>query len=156
VSTLIAGDRRYAVVVDALWTCPRCGRRFAGRNMWHSCVLMTVEEHLAQVPAPIGKLYRGFEDLIRVCGPVEVVPVKTYIAFIVRVRFAFAIPQQRALRIRLECPRAFDSPRIVKLERYSDIVGNYLRIARLEELDQEVAAWVAESYAHGARAKRTF
>jgi hypothetical protein len=65
------------------------------------------------------------------------------------VRFAFAIPQQRALRLRLECPRVFESPRIVKVERYDGIVGNYLRITRPDELDDELRAWVAESYAHG-------
>ena len=49
--------------------------------------------------------------MVRACGPVEVVPVTSYISFMVRIRFAFAIPQQRALRLRLEGPRAFDSPR---------------------------------------------
>jgi hypothetical protein len=44
------------------------------------------------------------------------------------------------------------SPRIVKVERYGDIVGNLVRIVRMEELDEELAAWVAESYAHGAAA----
>ena len=133
-----------------LWTCPRCGRRFTGRNMWHSCVSVTVQDHLARVPDWVGDLYRGFERMVKACGPVEVVPVKTYISFMVRVRFAFAIPQQRALRLRIECPRVFDSPRIVKIERYDGVVGNYLRIVERDELDDELAAWVAESYAHGA------
>ena len=88
--------------------------------------------------------------MVRACGPVEIVPVKTYIAFMVRVRFAFAIVQQRALRIRLEMPREIHSPRIVKVERYGAIVGNYLRIVAPEDLDDELAGWVAESYAHGA------
>lgn len=88
--------------------------------------------------------------MVRACGPVEVVPVTSYISFMVRIRFAFAIPQQRALRLRLEGPRAIDSPRIVKVERYGRIAGSYLRVVAPEELDDELAAWVAESYAHGA------
>jgi uncharacterized protein DUF5655 len=118
--------------------------------MWHSCVDVTVEDHLARVPERIGELYRGFERLVKACGPVDVVPVKTYISFMVRIRFAFAMPQRRALRLRLECPRVFESPRIVRVERYGDIIGNYLRIERAEELDDELAAWVAESYEHGS------
>jgi hypothetical protein len=113
-------------------------------------VQVTVEEHLARIPEPIGELYRGFERLVRACGPVEIVPVKTYISFMVRVRFAFAIPQQRALRVRLECPRAFDSPRIVRVEHYGVVIGSYLRLVGPDELDDELASWVAESYAHGA------
>lgn len=88
--------------------------------------------------------------MVQACGPVEIVPVKTYIAFMVRVRFAFAIVQQRALRIRLEMPREIVSPRIVKVERYGTIVGNYLRIVEPDDLDEELAAWIGESYAHGA------
>jgi Domain of unknown function (DUF5655) len=118
--------------------------------MWHSCVQVTVEDHLARVPERIGLLYYGFEAMVRACGPVEVVPVKTYISLTVRVRFAFAFPQQSALRLRLECPRMFDSPRVVRVEHYNTVVGNYLRIARADELDDELAAWVALSYAHGA------
>lgn len=123
--------------------------------MWHSCMSVTVEEHLARVPARIGDLYRGFEALVSACGPVEIVPVKTYISFIVRVRFAFAFLQHRALRIRLEMPREIHSPRVVKIERYGAVVGNYLRVVRPAELDDELARWVAASYAHGAAAPTT-
>lgn len=137
-------------LVEQLWRCPRCGRRFTLRNTWHSCVATTVDDHLARVPEGIGELYRGFEAMVEACGPIDVVPVTTYISFMVRVRFAFAIPQQRALRLRLEVPRAIDSPRIVKVERYGRIAGNYLRIVGPEQLDDELAAWIAESYAHGA------
>jgi hypothetical protein len=38
----------------------------------------------------------------------------------------------------------------VKVERYGRIAGSYLRVVAPEELDDELAAWVAESYAHGA------
>lgn len=118
--------------------------------MWHSCVAMTVDDHLARVPAWVGERYRAFESMVQACGPVEIVPVKTYIAFMVRVRFAFAIVQQRALRVRLEMPREIVSPRIVRVERYGRIMGNYLRIVEADELDDELAAWIRESYAHGA------
>lgn len=127
----------------SMWTCPRCGRLFTARNMWHSCVTLSVDDHLAGVPPRVGELYRGFESMVRGCGPVEVVPVKTYISFMVRVRFAFAIVQQQALRLRLEMPRMIESPRIVKVEVYGTIAGNYLRIFELDELDDELARWVA-------------
>jgi hypothetical protein len=150
-SNPVVRSKRTARQEVEMWTCPDCGRRFTGRNMWHSCVTLTVEDHLARVPSWVGDLYRGFESMVERCGPVDVVPVKTYISFMVRVRFAFAIPQQRALRVRLEMPRQIDSPRIVKTESYGDIKGNYLRIVRPDQLDDELADWVGESYAHGAR-----
>jgi hypothetical protein len=38
----------------------------------------------------------------------------------------------------------------VKVERYGKIAGSYLHVVGPDELDDELAAWVAESYAHGA------
>ena len=38
----------------------------------------------------------------------------------------------------------------MKVERYGRIAGSYLRVVEPEGLDDELAAWVAESYAHGA------
>jgi hypothetical protein len=69
--------------------------------MWHSCVVVSVE-HLARVPPPIRDLYRGFEGMVLSTGPgIEVVPVKTRIAFMVRMRFRGCVLQQRAMRIGL-------------------------------------------------------
>jgi len=28
----------------ALWTCPKCGLKFVGRKMWHSCGFVDVRE----------------------------------------------------------------------------------------------------------------
>jgi hypothetical protein len=119
--------------------------------MWHSCVTLSVDDHLARVPGWVGDRYRGFEAMVQRCGPVDVVPMRTYISFMVRVRLAFAIPQQRALRIRLEMPRQIPSARIVKVESYGAVKGNYLRIVRPDELDEELAEWLGEFYAHGAQ-----
>ena len=38
----------------------------------------------------------------------------------------------------------------MKVERYGRIAGNYLRIVWPQQLDDELAVWIAESYAHGA------
>lgn len=29
-----------------MWTCPRCGKHFVTRNMWHSCVRVERPEDL--------------------------------------------------------------------------------------------------------------
>lgn len=114
-----------------LWTCPRCGRRFAGANMWHSCVVVSVEEHLARVPPPIQDLCRRLEQLVLSTGPgIEVVPVKTRIAFMVRMRFAGCVLQQRAIRVGLILPRWIDSSRIVRHETYGRPApgGHYIKV----------------------------
>ena len=79
------------VQLRPLWTCPKCGQRFVSQNMWHSCVRMTVQDHLRGKPKELVGLYRRFARMVRDLGPgVRAVPVKTGIGFMVRVRFAGA------------------------------------------------------------------
>ena len=61
--------------------CPRCGRRFVGRNMWHACGDYSVEGFLDGKGARARELFEGFERLIAACGPYEVAPAKTRVAF---------------------------------------------------------------------------
>jgi hypothetical protein len=122
--------------------------------MWHSCVVVSVDEHLARVPPPIQDLYRRFERLVLSTGPgIEVVPVKTRIALMVRMRFAGCVLQQRAIRIGLILPRRMDSSRIVRHETYGrpTPVGHYLKVQASSELDDELAGWVAEAYELGCQ-----
>jgi hypothetical protein len=122
--------------------------------MWHSCVVVTVEEHLARVPPPVQDLYRRFERLVLATGPgIEVVPVKTRIAFMVRMRFAGCVLQRRAIRIGLIMPERIDSARIARHETYGrpTPIGHYLRVHDPSELDDELAGWVAEAYELGCQ-----
>ena len=122
--------------------------------MWHSCVVVSVEDHLVRVPEPIRELYRGFERMVLTAGPgIEIVPVATRIAFMVRMRFAGCVLQQRGLRIGLILRRRIPSPRIVRHETYGRPVpiGHYLVVRDPDELDDELAGWVAEAYEVGCQ-----
>jgi len=72
----------------ALWTCRKCGRSFVGKNIWHACGSYSVEGSLDGKGARARELFEGFERLIAACGPYEVAPAKTRVAFMGRVRFA--------------------------------------------------------------------
>ena len=52
-----------------LWACPRCGQRFVSPNMWHSCVRMTVRDHVRGRPKEVVDLYRLFARMVRDLGP---------------------------------------------------------------------------------------
>lgn len=100
-----------------LWACPRCGQRFVSPNMWHSCVRMTVREHLQGRPKEVVDLYSRFARMVRDLGPgVKAVSVKTGIGFMVRVRFAGFTLQKGGLRVSFWLKRRIDSPRFARVE----------------------------------------
>jgi Domain of unknown function (DUF5655) len=133
---------------DPLWTCPKCGRRFVGRNMWHACGDFSVEKFLDSKGERARELFDRFESLIASCGPYEVAPAKTRVAFMGRVRFAgVSAISDRGMTIAFGLPRSLRSDRIRKIEQYgSGWYGHYLRITSPDQLDDELLGWLRESY----------
>jgi predicted DNA-binding protein (MmcQ/YjbR family) len=131
-----------------LWTCPRCGRRFVSRNIWHACGDYSVEGFLEGKGSRARQLFDRFEELIAACGPYEVAPAKTRVAFMGRVRFAgVQSVSDRGMTIAFALTSPLRHPRIRKVERIvPGWYGHWMRVTSPEELDDQVLGWLRESY----------
>jgi uncharacterized protein DUF5655 len=111
----------------------------------------TVEDHLAGQPAASVALYERFVDLVSRCGPFTHAVAKTMITFKgVRRGFAGARPDRSGLRGYLDLQRVVEDPRITRATPYTArLFVHHYRIHTLDELDDDVAGWVAEAYAVG-------
>ncbi len=132
-----------------LWICPECGAKFVNENQWHSCGLATLDDWLDGL-GPRGRaLYDGFEAVIARCGEYHVGPAKTRIAFLGRVRFAGITRLSDAgMRISFALPDPIASERFTKVD---EVVPGWwvheVDVADPAELDDELEAWIRESYA---------
>jgi hypothetical protein len=135
-----------------LWTCPQCGRKFAQRKQQHACGRWTVAERFAGKPRELRALFDEFVKLLRESGPVRLHPTKTRIGFIARMTFANMTVMKDRLRVGLILTRRVDSPRWVKVERYTPrCFGHYFNLSNRDELDDELRALAAEAYRTGAQ-----
>ena len=131
-----------------LWTCPKCGAQLLTRNLWHSCGFATLDEWKARMGPNARALYDRFEAMIAACGEYHVAPAKTRIAFLGHVRFAGIT---RLTELSMDCnfalPKPIRSRRFLKVE---EIVPGWwahrLRVSNPAELDEQVQAWIRESY----------
>ena len=133
-----------------MWMCPQCGRPFANHHQSHACARHTLAEHLEGRPPEIIALFRRLEAVIQSMGPVIVLPEKTRIAFQVRMSFAAVMLKQRWIDGHVVLARRLDSPRFRRIESISP--RNHVhafRLICLEEIDEEVTAWIAEAYLVG-------
>jgi hypothetical protein len=138
--------RRESSGPKALWTCPRCRRQFKNRNQAHSCGQYTVEQLLDGKPSDMVELYERFAELVLRCGEVLVAPTKTRILFKVRTVFATAAITRNWLDVLVVLGRRLKHRRIKKAqEEYPGIV-HFLRVERIEDLDDELASWLQEAY----------
>jgi hypothetical protein len=133
-----------------LWKCPKCGERFTGKNMWHSCGKFSLEDLFARSEPRVAKLFRVFAAMVRACGPVHMIPQKSRVVFQARMRFAGVMPRKSHLICHFILPRRIESPRFHKIETFNPRChAHYLRVTEEADLNDEVARWLAEAYEVG-------
>jgi hypothetical protein len=96
--------------------------------------------------------YRAFEAAARENGPMVVIPEKTRIAFQLRMSFAAVTLRKRWVDAHVVLARRLENARFRRIETFS--TRNHLHEFRLEgpeEVDDEVARWLAEAYRVGRR-----
>ena len=128
----------------SLWRCPTCGQTFVAVNMPHSCAVRPIEAHLGDGP----DLRAVYDRLVAALGgPVTENVTKSRITFQTRMRFAgIDSPRRDHLLANFVLTRPIDSPRLASV----DYIPPYyyvhrVRLAREDDVDGELTAWLAES-----------
>jgi hypothetical protein len=137
------------MAVDArpLWSCPRCGAKLLSRGLSHSCGRFSVARFLKGRDSRERALFGRFVALVAACGPYEVAPAKTRVAFLVKVRFASVNRLgPGGMEVHFVLPRQLPSTRLRRIDRVGRLFVHHLRVLQSEELDAEVGAWLRESY----------
>ena len=137
--------KRPPIATRPLWTCPRCGNRFVSRNLWHSCVVVPIDDHFRGRPRA-RQLFDSYLTAVRSLGPVTVVSSKSRIAFMTRVRFAGCQVRKDWLLAAFWLVRQVRSPRFSKVESLGPRIWLYHFPIRDEsDIDDEMMAWMAEA-----------
>jgi Domain of unknown function (DUF5655) len=130
-----------------VWTCPRCGARLVSRNLWHSCGRFTLEDLFAGAAPGVLELAGEYVAMLRSLGDVQVLPQKTRLVCVARVRFAGLTPRRRGFQANFALHRWLDSPRIVKRVDYGPRWrAHHLNVQARADLDDELRAWLQESH----------
>jgi Domain of unknown function (DUF5655) len=130
-----------------LWTCPKCGAKFVSANMWHSCGRYRLVDLFARSQPHVFEVFQKFRRMVKSCGPVTMIPQKTRVVFMVRMRFAGATVRKTNLRVGLILERRLSrDPRLEKVESFSPSChGHYFRIDRADQLDDAMLGWIREA-----------
>jgi hypothetical protein len=109
--------------------------------------LPSVEAYLAGKDPDAVALFRRFEELVHRCGPSEATP-RSSIVYWKRERvFAGAFIERRRLELNIDLLREASHPCLLAaFPTTKRVVTHRLRITEPEQLDESVAALVAEAY----------
>jgi hypothetical protein len=130
-----------------LWICPDCGARLTSRNLWHSCGAFSFDDLFAGSTEGVTDAAR---TLIAACerfGDVQVLPQKTRLVLVARVRFSSLVPRKNSLIVGFALHRWLDNPRVEKTDDFGARWRyHYLRISDASGVDAELLGWMRESY----------
>lgn len=130
-----------------LWICPLCGARLVSRNLWHSCGTYTLEALFDGAEPGVLETAREFVAALERLGQVQVIPQKTRLVCVARVRFAGLYPRKSGFVVSFALRRRLDSPRIWKVEDYGPgWQAHLVRINTVADLDDELSRWLQESH----------
>jgi Domain of unknown function (DUF5655) len=133
--------------LGAVWICPKCRARLVSRNLWHSCGQFTLEALFAGAAPGVLELARAYVAMLQSLGDVQVIPQKTRLVGVARVRFAGLSPRQRGFQASFALHRWLDSPRILKRVDYGPRWrGHYVRVQARTDLDDELRGWLQEAH----------
>lgn len=135
------------IELSDLWICPRCGARLVSRNLFHSCGQFTLEDLFARADPSVLALARSYVEMLHRLGDVQVLPQRTRLVCVARVRFAGLYPRRDGFLASFALHRWLDSERIVKTADYGPRWRGHFVMVRAEaDLDVELMAWLQESH----------
>lgn len=130
-----------------LWICPKCGARLITKNLWHSCGRFTLDALFARSDPQVVQLASRFVDMLRALGDVQIIPQKTRLVCVARVRFAGLTPRKEHFVASFALQRWLKSPRVTKTEDYGPNWRlHFVPIRSTDDLDDELNAWLQESH----------
>jgi hypothetical protein len=136
-----------AVTQRGLWHCPKCGARLVSRNLWHSCGRFALDDLFSNSAPGVLAAARKYVRLLESLGDVQVLPQKTRLVAVARVRFAGLYPRKDYFMAAFALQRWLTNPRIVKKVDYGPRWrGHYVRITTAADLDDELRGWLQESH----------
>ena len=131
----------------SLWICPKCGARLITRNLWHSCGRFTLASLFRGARPGALELAREYVQMLQSLGDVQVIPQKTRLVCVARVRFGGLSPRKSGFLASFALRRWIDSPRIVRKVDYGPRWrAHFVAVQSHDDLDDELRAWLQEAH----------
>ena len=142
----MAGER------SKLWKCPECGRAFARREQWHSCLVRTVDHHFRGKDPQLKKTYEKLVARLKTLGPLRVDAVKTSINLVSRHHFGGLRVGKDRIRLGFLATDDIDDERIVRRLRVGpNRVAHTVILRGPGDVDARLMGWLKRAYALQSR-----
>lgn len=135
-----------------LWKCPICGRDFAKKNQWHSCLAHSVDHHFRGKDPQLLQIYERLVERLKKLGPLRIDAVKSSINFASKYHFGGLAVRRHYLRLGFLSDIILEDQRIVRRETLGpQRIGHSVILRGPKEVDDELMRWLKRAYTLQAR-----
>jgi len=129
------------------WICPECHKKFRNRNQWHSCHILTVEDHLAKKSINVQTTVMELLDEVQNFGPIEINPVKSTIQVKSGATFLSIKTKKDFVELEFQLGEKVEEFPIHRAVRVSgNRVLHFLFLQSPEDITEQVIKWIKSSY----------
>jgi hypothetical protein len=129
------------------WTCPQCGRKFKTERHYHSCDVVTMDDHLKKCTPEIKKLAEKIFKMALSWKNVQITPLKSMILITAGMNFMSMKPKKEWLEIEFILEEEINEFPIYKTLRYTrNKVVHSVKIDSEEDLNLQLTDWLKQAY----------
>jgi len=130
-----------------MWTCPECGKKFRNKNQWHSCYILSLNDHLKNKPENIRNTVIQLIKKIEKFGAIQMNPVRSVIQLKAGATFLSIKPRKNHVELEFQLGRRIDEFPIHQAVKISGKrFLHFLYLQDPEDIDEILITWLHESY----------
>ncbi len=133
------------------WICPKCGRKFHTERLYHSCEVVTMDDHLNKSKPEIKKLALTLIKKVLLWKNVQVTPLKSMILITAGNNFMSIKPRKTNLEIEFILSEEINEFPIYKTMKYGKKFVHFVKMDSKENLNPQLMNWLKTAYKISAK-----
>jgi hypothetical protein len=129
-----------------MYTCPKCERELRNPKQWHNCVKVNIDSLFEGKAKELVFVFDKLLSEIVDWKDVAVSATQNCIVFVHNQTFLIIRPMKKELDLKFYSATQQEEEPILKSLLYSGKFENHIRVSKLEDLTQNVYAFIKQSY----------
>ncbi len=129
-----------------MWVCPKCERELKSPNQWHNCVKVSIDSLFEGKAEELAFVFDKLLSQVIDWENVLVSTTQNCIVFVHNKTFLVIRPMKKLLDIKFYSTEQIEEELVIKSIFYSGKFENHIKLSTIEDLTQQVYAFIKQSY----------
>lgn len=129
------------------WTCPHCNRKFHTERKYHSCNIVSMDDHLKKCSPEIKLLVDDILNMVLKWENTQVNPLKSTILVTAGTNFLSLKPRKDSIDLEFILEEEINEFPIYKIVPYGKLKRvHFIKIDSKEDFNPQLKNWIKKAY----------